>query len=164
MEPSDVLAAIALAVSVFSAWVSYKAHRETKDFSEQRSRLGFERERSEFLVRIGNSRKLFERAQHRINGLLSQIETQPEKVKVSLKGEIDRLESDRDYLQGCLRQARVLWDETYEMGQEGLAHHKPRHLSLIEDDETFASEALVRADQAETALNQAQFIANPVIG
>jgi hypothetical protein len=164
MEVSDVLAAIALVVSIFSAWVSYKTHRETSDFSERSSRLGFERERSEFLVRIDKSRKLFERAQHRINGLLAQIEGRPEKIKAALKREIDRLESDRDYLQGCLRQAWALWDETYEIGQEGFAHHKPRHLSLIEEDETFASEALVRADQSEAALNQAQYIASRVIG
>lgn len=164
MEISDVLAGIALGVSVFSAWVSYKAHRETTDLSERRSRLGFERERSQFLVRIDKSRKLFERTQHRINGILAQIESQPEEIRASLKSDIDQLASDRDYLQGCLRQAWALWDETYEMSQDGLAHHKPRHLSLIEDDELFASEALARADQAETALNQAQFIANPVIG
>ena len=77
---------------------------------------------------------------------------------------MDQLGADRDYLQGCLRQAWSLWDETYDMNEGGLAHHKPRHLSLIEDDETFATEALARADQAETALNRAEFLSNPVIG
>lgn len=164
MAFSDALAAVALAVSVFSAWVSYKAHRETTDFGERTARLSFERERSEFLVRIDRSRKYFERTLHRINELLIEFEGQPEKVRSMLKGEIERLESDREYLKGCLRQAWALWEETYEMSQAGLAHHKPRHLSLIEEDESYASDALARADKAEEALHLAHSIANPAIG
>lgn len=164
MEISDVLATIALAVSIFSARVSYKAYRETTDFSERRSRLGFERDRSELLVRIDKSRKFFERTQHRINGLLAQAESLPEGIKASLKGDIDRLASSRAYLQGCLRQTWSLWDETYDMSQDGLAHHQPRFLNLLEDDDALISEALARTEQAEAALNRAQLIANSTIG
>lgn len=128
------------------------------------SRLSSARERSEFLVRIETSRKLFERTQKRISRVLTQIESQSEAVIASLKGEVEQLKTDGDYLQGCLRQASALWGETYEMNQEDLAHHKPRHLGLIEDDEAFAAKAMERAVEAETALNRAQFIAHPVVG
>ena len=164
MGISDVLAATALVVSIFSAWVSYKAHRQSTEMNERESRRGFERERSEFLVRIEKSRKLFERAQSRINALLAQIDRQPEAVKMSLKREISQLKDDERYLQGCIRQSWALWDETYETSQDGIAHHKPRHLGLIEDDEVFAESALQRAEEVETAMNQALAIFHPIGG
>ncbi|RYZ87844.1 MAG: hypothetical protein EOP06_11995 [Proteobacteria bacterium] len=74
---------------------------------------------------------------------------------MSLKKEISKLRDDDRYLHGCLCQAGTLWNETYEAGQYGLAYHKPRHLGLIEDDEAYAKRALQRADEAETAMNQA---------
>lgn len=164
MEPSIIISAIALLVSIFSAWVSYRTHRRTIDTSERTFRLSLSREKSEFLVRIEASRKRFERARQHISGLLRLIDGQEEAVRDSLTTVEDQLKSDEAYLQGCIRQASALWDEVYEMSQEGLAHHKPRHLSLIEDDDEFAAKASDRASEAEAALNQAQFIARPIVG
>ena len=164
MEPSIIISAFALLVSVFSAWVSYRTHRRTVDSSERTSRLRLSREKSEFLVRIEASRKRFERARQRISWLLTQIDGQEEAVRVSLNAVKAQLASDETYLHGCIRQASALWDETYEMSQEGLAHHKPHHLALIEDDDDFAAKALDRAGEAEMALNQAQFVARPIVG
>ncbi|GEM_PF-3125700 len=41
------------------------------------------------------------------------------------------------------------------MGQSGMAHHKPRLLGLIEDDEQFADGALARCERIEEAITQA---------
>ena len=38
------------------------------------------------------------------------------------------------------------------MNQSGLAHHKARFLGLIENDEEFANESLLRCDQMEEAI------------
>ena len=164
MEFSDVLAAIALVVSIVAAWHSYKAHRESVAFSEREASREFSRERSEFLIRIERSTKLFERVESRINGVLSSIESQPSRITSSLSAQKDGLRSDLKYLEGCLRQSRILWDENYDMSRDGFAHHKPRHLALLEDDEDFAMQALARADKAEEALNTNLFISNPIIG
>jgi hypothetical protein len=153
MELSNALAAIALLISTFSAWVSYRAHRQATETNERMSRLNFAREKSEFLVRIETSRKRFERTQQRISWLIAQIECQSETIRASLNGEVELLKSDADHLRGCLRQSSALWDETYEMSQEGLAHHKPRYLGLIEDDEAFAAKAIERANDTEKAFN-----------
>ena len=100
----------------------------------------------------------------RINGVLSSIESQPSRITSSLSAQKDGLRSDLKYLEGCLRQSRILWDENYDMSRDGFAHHKPRHLALLEDDEDFAMQALARADKAEEALNTNLFISNPIIG
>ena len=163
MTVSDALAAIALLVSIASAVFSYKAHRETTRTNERESRREFDRERSEFLVRIEKSQKLFDRVSHRIASLLAQIDSQPDAVKSSLNNEVDQLRRDKDYLEGCMRQANSLWHENFDMSHDGLAYHKPRHLGLLENDQEFSAKALERAAAAEVALNRALAIFQPII-
>jgi hypothetical protein len=161
---SDVLATTALVVSIVSAWLSYKAHRESTQITEREARREFSRERAEFLIRIERSTKLFERVEARIRTLLAGIES-GSVAGQSPTGEMaQQLKADLSYLQGCLRQSRSLWDENYEMSHDGLAHHKPRHLALLEDDENFAHQAMDRAAKAEESLNMSAFLSNPVVG
>lgn len=143
--------------------MSYKAHRESTDFNEREARREFDRERSEFLIRIEHSTKLFERVEDRIGVLLTNIENQPESIKASLGNVVDNLRADLSYLQGCLRQSRALWEENFEINHNGLVYHKARHLALLEDDEKFAAEALDRADKAEESLNTLLFLSNPIV-
>lgn len=162
MTFSDALAAIALLVSIASAVFSYMAHRETTRTNERESRREFDRERSEFLVRIERSQRLFDRTWHRITSLLTLINAQPDAVKSSLDNEVDQLTKDKNHLDGCLRQANSLWHENFDMSHDGLAYHKPRHLGLLEDDEEFSARALERADDAEVALNRALTFFQPI--
>ena len=155
METSDVIAALALAVSLLSGWISYRAYRHTVRVSEEESRLAFSREKSEFLVRIDRARATFDRLGHRLESLMTAIDRAPEKSRASLTSEVEQLKSDLKYLEGCKRQAWSLWDETYEMNQSGLAHHKPRFLKFIEDDEQFARDAQTRCDRTEESMAKA---------
>ncbi len=164
MEFSEVLATIALVVSMGSAWLSYRAHRESTDFTEREARREFSRERSEFLIRIERSTKLFERAQTRIEALLVRIESESASTQSSIDEMAQELRSDLEHLQRCLRQSRALWDENFDMSQDGFAHHKPRHLALLEDDDRFAQEAMRRADRVEESLDLSDFLRTPVIG
>ena len=147
MDVSDFIAAIALVISFLSAWVSYRAYRYSVRVKEQESNLAFSREKSEFLVRIDKARKSFHRLEHRLNGLLYRINRGADDARQALAVDAEMLNSDLSYLEGCQRQAWSLWEEAYEMSQSGLAHHKPRFLGLIEDDEQFASEAQMRCDR-----------------
>lgn len=151
MDTSDFIAAFALVVSLLSVWISYRAYRHSVRVKEEETRLAFSREKSEFLVRIDRASKSFDRLEQRLKGQLRKIDSVPEAERSALADEVDQLRSDLVYLEGCKRQACSLWDETYEMGQSGLAHHKPRFLGLIEDDEQFANDALVRCNQIEEA-------------
>ena len=86
---------------------------------------------------------------------MTAIDRAPEKSRASLTSEVEQLKSDLKYLEGCKRQAWSLWDETYEMNQSGLAHHKPRFLKFIEDDEQFARDAQTRCDRTEESMAKA---------
>lgn len=155
MDTSDLIAAFALIVSLLSAWISYRAYCHTVHVKEEESRIAFSREKSEFLVRIDRARKLLDRLEQRVKGQLSKINSVSENDRSALADETNRLKSDLAYVECCQRQARSLWEETYEMGQSGLAHHKPRFLLLIEEDERFANDALVRCDEIEKKIIKA---------
>ncbi len=154
MDASDLIAAFALVVSLLSAWVSYRAYRHSLRVKAEEARLTFSREKSEFLVRIDRARKCFDRLEQRIRGQLSRIESASDSAKLALAAEAEQLGADLAYLEGCQRQAWSLWDETYEMGQSGMAHHKPRFLGLIEDDEEFVNGALARCERIEKTITQ----------
>lgn len=163
MEMSDILATSALVVSIFSAWVSYRAYRQSADFSECGAERQFSRERSEFLVRIQRATKLFEDSERRIGRLLANIEDQPESIKAELQGEVERLRADLRHLEGCLRQSRSLWHENYEISHDGFAAHKPKHLALLEDDERFVERALKRLEEAEEKLDTSLSLHDPLV-
>ena len=91
------------------------------------------------------------------------MKSQPDSIRSSLDGAVEEVESDLKYMEGCLRQSRTLWDENYGTTPDGLAHHRARHLKLLEDDEEFAAEALERASKAEQSLNVSSFLAHPIM-
>ena len=155
MDASDLIAAFALVVSLLSAWISYRAYRYTIRMREEELQLTFSREKSEFLVRIDRARKTFDKLEQRLKSLLGTIDCESGSARMVLANEAEKLRADLKYLEGCQRQAWSLWDETYEMRQSGLAHHKPRFLGLIEDDEHFASESQLRCDRIEEAITKA---------
>lgn len=163
MEFSDILASTALVISIVSAWLSHKAHRESTQFSESEARREFVRERSEFLIRIERSTKLFERSEERIKSLLASFEKHPKSAVSCLDETVKQLKDDLDYLQGCLRQSRSLWEENFEISHNGLALHKAQHMALLEEDEKFAAEAMKRADLAEESVNTSLFLRNPIV-
>ena len=98
---------------------------------------------------------MFERLDHQLKILIKKIETTSQSVKASLTEEINQLNSDLSYLEGCRRQAWSLWEETYEMKQDGFAHHQPRFLKLIEDDEEFAHKSIQKSQVVEDTLKLA---------
>ena len=155
MDASDFIAVFALVVSFLSAWISYRAYLHSVRVREQESHLAFSREKSEFLMRIEKAKKRFDRLEHRLETLLNMANRLPDGERANLAMETEQLRADLKYLIGCQRQASSLWDEAYEMSQSGLAHHKPRFLGLIEDDEQFADEALARCDRTEGAIKKA---------
>lgn len=164
MKLSDILATTALIVSIVSAWLSYRAHRKSTQLTERETQREFSRERSEFLIRIERSTKLFEHFEARIVALLASIESESGAAHSSRYEVTKQLKADLSFLQGCLCQSRSIWNEVYEISQDGFAHHKPRHLALLEDDEKFALEAMTRADDAEESFNLSVSLSNPIVG
>jgi hypothetical protein len=153
MNTSDAIAVIALAISALSAWISYMAYLHSVRAKEEGLRLTFSRQKSEFLVRIEKARKTFDALEERLKRQLTKIEAAPEEACVALATHVSALVSDLKYVERCQKQAWSLWDETYEMNQSGFAHHGPRFLGLIEDDEKFACEANSRCNSVERRMS-----------
>jgi len=137
MDITDVIAVLALVVSVAALVTSYKANQRTLDFNKSKDYREFEREKAEFIVRIEKALSKFK-----------QLEiTLAEVMKTDSL--VEKFKSDLKYLEGCQRQAYSLRDETYEMGQNGFAFHKPRFLKLIEEDEEFARNVMRKLGRYE---------------
>ena len=141
MGISEAIALSALFISIISVWISYKAYLYSKKSNEAELDRNFSREKSEFLVRIEKAQKLFERFEQELAAEIERLNEEPDLVKSSLGIRTDKLISMQNSLEGCRRQALTLWEETYEMDQNGFAYHKPRFLKLIEDDEEFVKQA-----------------------
>ena len=114
MGISEVIAALALAVSLAALGISYSSYRHTVRVSEGQSLLAFSREKSEFLVRIDKARAELDRLGERLEGLLTALDHAPDRPQEHLSTEAGQVKSDLEYLEGCKRQVRSLYDETYE--------------------------------------------------
>lgn len=145
-EYSGIVAILALLVSIMSTWIAYRAHRHSRDSRQDDLERAFSREKSEFMVRIDRSMKLFDRQERRIKSLLANIDSLPLHEQPAMAEAVARLSDDLQYLKGCQRQACLLRDEVYDLSPSGLAHHKPRFLALLEDDEEIVIEREMRSD------------------
>jgi hypothetical protein len=148
MGSSDVIATIALVVSAASGWVSWLAFRHGVRAKNEERRMAFARQKSEFLVRIDKARKTFDALASRLDAVIARLQS----LSPIGAADLRRLQADRDYVEGCKRQAWSLWEEAYEMSEGGLAHHGPRYLGLIEDDEDFARRSDARCAALEARL------------
>lgn len=81
MEISDLLAVLALMISVASVFISFKAYRYTVNTNESETRQRFSRDKSEFLVRIDKAQKIFEQLENKLISLIQRVERSPESVR-----------------------------------------------------------------------------------
>ena len=84
MESSDVIAGLALAVSVASAYISYRAFTHSVGVHELESKLAFERDKSELLMHVEQSRNLFSSARREIEQLQFVLSHEPPQVQGAL--------------------------------------------------------------------------------
>ena len=169
-EYSGIVSILALIFSMISTWIAYRAHRDSRESRQDELQLAFSRERSEFLVRIDRATKLFDHHKRRSEGLLAHIDSWPLHEQPAMADAVAQLRGELRYLEGCQRQVGSLRDEVYHLSLSGLAHHKPRFLALIEDDEKIVSERALRSEvlgvnaltQPELLDVYAQSMVNPV--
>jgi hypothetical protein len=146
MDGSDIIATLALIVSVSSALVSYRAFKHSVDVHELETTLAFERDKSELLMHVEQSRNLFSSAQREIENVKFVLAYEPPQVQKAL-GSYDNLFTEfLPRLVGAERQATALWNEIYEWqdktGRSAFAHHTPRYRALLENDRVAHQSAL----------------------
>jgi hypothetical protein len=138
MDASDVIATLALLVSVAAAFVSYKAYMHTVRVHELETTLAFERDKSELLSYLEQSRNLFSSARREIELARFVLEHEPLAVQSALSSYQNLFTEFLPNLIGAERNANALWDEIFEWrdksGRSAFAHHSPRFRASVEND------------------------------
>lgn len=160
MESSDAIAALALIVSMTSAYISYRAYSHSVTSHELETKLAFERDKSELLMYVEKSRSLFSSARREIEQLQFVLSHEPPEVQSALKNYDNLFREFLLRLIGSERQAGLLWEEIYEWrdksGRSAFAHHTPRYRSLIESDRVAHDSALFCVSEVRTQLARAK--------
>ena len=146
MVGSDVIAIVALLVSLGSAFISYKAFHHSVSVHDLETTLAFERDKSELLMHVERSRNLFSAAKREIENAKFVLDHEPPVVQQALRSYDNLFTEFLPRLVGAERQANSLWHEIYEWrdksGRSAFAHHTPRFRSLLEDDKVAHDAAL----------------------
>lgn len=146
MDGSAAIATLALVVSVVSAFVSYKAFKHSINVHELETTLAFERDKSELLMHVEQSRNLFSSAQREIENVGFVLSQEPSQVQAALGSYQNLFTEFLPKLVGAERQATSLWNEIYDWqdksGRSAFAHHTPRYRALLENDRVAHQSAL----------------------
>ena len=160
MEASDVIAVLALIVSLASAYISYRAFTHSVSVHELESTLAFERDKSELLMHVEQSRNLFSSARREIEQIQFVLFQEPIQVQTALKSYENLFTVLLPRLIGAERQASQLWEEIHQWrdksGRSAFAHHTPRYRALIEDDRVAHDSALFCVAELRAQLTRAK--------
>lgn len=147
MGTSDVIAILALIVSLGSGAISFWAFKHSVRVHDLDANLAFDRDRSELLVHLEESRALFASSKLELEEVqlaLSHVQDQAQSALI----DHDKLLAEfQRKLAGAERQASILWGEVFDwQGKQrkgAIAHHAPRYRSLIASDRVVNDAALV---------------------
>ena len=157
---SDVIAILALAVSLASAYVSHRAFVHSVNVHELETALAFERDKSELLIHVEQSRNLFSAARREIERTQFVLSHEPVEIQRALQNYENLFTEFLPKLMGAERQASSLWDEVFawrdKTGRSAFAHHTPRFRSLIENDRVVHDSAMFCNNEVRTQLGRAK--------
>jgi hypothetical protein len=138
MDASDVIASLALIVSIVAALISYKAYNHTVGAHDLETTLAFERDKSELLSYVEQSRNLFSGARREAELAQFVLGHEPPVVQQALTSYQGLFTDLLPKLVGAERNATSLWEEIFEWrdksGRSAFAHHAPRYRASLEHD------------------------------
>ena len=160
MGTSDAIAVLALIVSLASAYISFRAFKHSVSVHDLESSLAFDRDKSELLMHVEQSRNLFAAARREIEQTQFVLSKEPEQVKRALSCYDNLFTEFLPKLIGAERQASSLWDEIFnwrdKSGRSAFAHHTPRFRSLIDNDRMVHDSAIFCNTEVRAQLARAQ--------
>lgn len=153
-----VFSGLSILVAIWSAFVSHKSLRHSKDSYKDKQEIAFERERSEFLEHINDDRRRFEAAQHAIEELKTEFEALPDGARMKL-GDLSLVFIEYlPTIQGFTRQANSLWYEVAEWkkstGIYALVHHQPQFKTLLRNDRMVHDEWIPHIEKLKKELQE----------
>jgi hypothetical protein len=160
MEASNVIASLALIVSVVAALISYKAYNHAVGVHDLETTLVFERDKSELLSYVEQSRNLFSGARREVELAQFVLGHEPPTVQQALISYQGLFTDFLPKLVGAERNATSLWEEIFEWrdksGRSAFAHHGPRFRASLEHDRVAHEMALKCAAEFNSQMVRAR--------
>ena len=160
MDASDVIASLALIVSIVAALISYKAYNHTVGAHDLETTLAFERDKSELLSYVEQSRNLFSGARREVELAQFVLGHEPPVVQQALTSYQGLFTDFLPKLVGAERNATSLWEEIFvwrdKSGRSAFAHHAPRFRASLEHDRVAHEMALKCAAEFNSQMVRAR--------
>lgn len=162
MNFSDAIAAFALLTSVTSGVVSYRTMKIARASQEFEATIAFERDKSELLMYIEQSRNHFSAAVREIERLHFVVQASSPDVQRALSSYQNLFSDFLPRVVVAERQASKLWDEVFEWrdksGRSSFAHHTPRFRSLVDNDRVVYDSAMTCISEVHSQLKRAKMM------
>jgi hypothetical protein len=160
MDASTIIASLALIVSIVAVLISYKAYKHTVGAHDLETTLAFERDKSELLSYVEQSRNLFSGARREVELAQFVLGHEPLAVQQALTSYQGLFTDFLPKLVGAERNATGLWDEIFEWrdksGRSAFAHHAPRFRASLENDRVAHEMALKCAAEFNSQMARAR--------
>ena len=160
MDASTTIASLALIVSIVAVFISYKAHKHTVSAHELATTLSFERDKSELLSYVEQSRNLFSDARREVELAQFVLGHEPLAVQQALTSYQALFTDFLPKLVGAERNATGVWEEIFEWrdksGRSAFAHHAPRFRASLENDRVAHEMALKCARELKNQMARAR--------
>ena len=154
-----VVSAMSFFAAMWAAWVSHRTLQHARKSHQQELELTFERERSELLEVIGQSRLLLDRTRIRIGTLQARFDAAPDQVKTMLANYTSIFTEYLPSIEGALRQCNSLIDEVSDWdrstGIAALVRHQARFRTLIHNDQIAHDQGIFLVDTFYEKFGQA---------
>lgn len=159
-DTSIWISVLALSVSglsffaaVWAAWVSHGTLKHAQNVHAADRRLSFERERSNLLEVINQSRGILDKTRIRIGALKANFDRAPMPAQALMQRYTSLFTEYLPRIEAGIRQATALWDEVAEWDQhngiEALVWHQAKFRALLHDDQVAHDQAVILAETFE---------------
>ena len=153
-DNSAWISVLALAVSVLSfvaaiwaAWTSHRTLRQAERVRDEDRKITFERERSQLLEIINDSRSLLNKTRIHIGALKADFDAAPQSVRELMHNYTDLFDEYLPGIEAGVRQTTMLRNEVTswndDTGIPALVRNQAKFRALVHDDEVAHDQGFV---------------------
>jgi hypothetical protein len=134
-----IVSGLSLAVALWSAVVSQRSLRDTRDNAQRDQALAYEREKADLLDTINISRGIYDRARIEISSLKATFEAEPDAVKQLLVNYTQLFTEYLPRIELAISNTTGAWNDVHSwspaIGIHDLMHHKSRFKATLHEDQ-----------------------------
>jgi hypothetical protein len=153
-----VVSGLSFLAAMWAAWVSHRTLVHAKETHEEEQVLAFERERSELLSVISQSRTLLEQTRIRIGTLKARFDAAPQPAQTILQNYTNLFTEYLPRVEAGVRQCNASWSEVASWGEttgvQALLRHQARMRAAVHDDQIAHDQGVFLVDTFEEKFNE----------